>query len=131
MKTATLIGVLIPVLTANTVHAGNHDLYTQLRQQARVAHYAQQDRDMVAREQQKLQRAMRQRYERVAEVEGRRKAQAQELADREAKRNHPAAAFGEAPIVRHGLPEAQMKAMADQFRAVHGVNLKPRAKSSP
>jgi hypothetical protein len=108
VKTAILIGLLASILSATMAHAGNHALYTQLRQQARAAYYAQQDREMVAREQLKLQRAMRQRYDRIAEAEGRRKAKAKEVADREARRNHPAAAFGEEPIIRPGVPDAQM-----------------------
>jgi hypothetical protein len=110
-----LLASLALILCASPAVASNHALYVQLRWQRRAEFYHQRDLEMIQREQQKAYSRKKQR-----------EAKAVELAARQADRAHPARAFGEEPEHRVGVPENQMKAMADKFRGEHGVVLKPR-----
>jgi hypothetical protein len=121
MRIGICIGAILSILTACPTLASNHALYAQLRAVHRTAYYAKQDQMMMERERLKSERVLRIQYERAAEIEGRKRATQLARAEKEAAKRHPAAAFGELPERREGLPDAQIKAMADHFRAEHGV----------
>ena len=127
MKTGICIGAILSMLTACPSLASNHALYMQLRAAHRTDYYAKQDQMMIERERLKSERILRTQYERAAEIEARKRAAQLARAEKQAAKRHPAAAFGELPEHRKGgLPDAQMKAMADRFRAEHGIVKAPR-----
>jgi hypothetical protein len=102
------VAVLATLLTSRATQAGNHALYTQLRQAHRAEFYARQDAAMVQRQREKSEAILLRKAERATQTVELQKAKRME------------------PIARPGVPEAQMRQLAAQFRADHGVVGAPR-----